>query len=498
MTALVGCQSPRINTLPKRVHDVTDGEEACVLAAAYGMAPDDWQRDFVLPALARAKNGKLAAGIAGQAVPRQNGKNGEIEIIELHKMVMQGRKILHTAHEVKTARKAFIRLKSFFENERKYPELAALVAEIRKTNGQEAVVLTNGGSCEFSARSKGAARGFTVDDLVCDEAQELTDDQLAALLPTISAAPSGDPQQYYFGTPPAMNMLGEVFRRVRAAGVAGKNPRQLWQEWSIPDDVDPHDALRDWKENAYATNPALGVRLNLQTVIDEKTSMSPEAFCRERLGQWLSKAKSGPFPAGTWEAGIDPLSEIEAGSPLAWAVEVSVNRSVSHIVVAGFREDGLPHVEVVASRAGVEWVPGWFSDRTEQYGDMAVVVQKNGAPSSGLIPDLEAIEGVTVHPWAGGELGAWTGRFFDLVAKSKADPRDGLAHLPQPVLDLAAVDAVLVYLAGGAPVIDRKRGTVDVTPLVGAVEALGKLLERDEVPKKSVYEQKNVSVMMLS
>ena len=101
---------------------------------------------------------------------------------------------LHTAHEVKTARKAFLRLAGFFESARQWPELAALVSEVRRTNGQEAIVLTNGGSVEFIARSKGSGRGFTVDDLVCDEAQELGTEAYAALKPTISAAPSGDPQ----------------------------------------------------------------------------------------------------------------------------------------------------------------------------------------------------------------------------------------------------------------------------------------------------------------
>jgi len=61
------------------------------------------------------------------------------------------------------------------------------VKAVRATNGQESIVLHNPdcrvggkkcgcpgwGSVEFVARSRGSARGFTVDDLVCDEAQEL-------------------------------------------------------------------------------------------------------------------------------------------------------------------------------------------------------------------------------------------------------------------------------------------------------------------------------------
>src|SRR5699024_2876901 len=134
----------------------------------------------------------------------------------------------------KTARKAFLRLKSFFETERRWPELAALVAPggIRRTNGQEAILLANGASIEFVARSRGSGRGFTVDDLVLDEAQELTDEQLEALLPTISAAPSGDPQIVMLGTPPPPNADGAPFRRMRTAGVDGNDKRLSWHEWS--------------------------------------------------------------------------------------------------------------------------------------------------------------------------------------------------------------------------------------------------------------------------
>ena len=86
-------------------------------------------------------------------MPRQNGKNGVLEMVELYKSAVQGRKILHTAHEVKTCRKAFIRLKSFFESI-DYPELKDEVSAIRSTNGQEAIILKNGGSIEFIAYSK--------------------------------------------------------------------------------------------------------------------------------------------------------------------------------------------------------------------------------------------------------------------------------------------------------------------------------------------------------
>jgi phage terminase large subunit-like protein len=251
------------------------------LASGYGLKPDDWQEWVIEGWLSRSKRtGRLTSSRCGLAVPRQNGKNAILEAVELFKLVMQGRKILHTAHEVKTARKAFLRLCSFFENSRVYPELAALVPEngIRRTNGQEAIMLNNGGSIEFIARSKGSGRGFTVDDLVCDEAQELSDDALAALYPTISAAPSQDPQIILTGTPPSQTMVGDVFTRFRNGGVEGKDGRLCWDEWSILPDADPDDP-RSWEQ----ANPALGIRLSVEVILDERAAMDQETFCREAL-----------------------------------------------------------------------------------------------------------------------------------------------------------------------------------------------------------------------
>src|SRR5699024_2761557 len=267
---------------------------ACFLGASYGLSPDPWQAEIIASWLGRRADGRLAAGRCGVSVPRQNGKNAILEVVELFKMAVLGRRILHTAHEVKTARKAFLRLKSFFETERRWPELAALVAPggIRRTNGQEAILLTNGGSVEFVARSRGSGRGFTVDDLVLDEAQELTDEQLEALLPTISAAPSGDPQIIMLGTPPPPRADGAPFKRMRAAGVGAKDGRLSWHEWSPERAPAPTDT-QALMVCAADTNPALGGRLQRSVVEDELAQMSFEGFMRERCGAWDSDSLGG-------------------------------------------------------------------------------------------------------------------------------------------------------------------------------------------------------------
>lgn len=356
---LLGMQEPRVKVRPAGAVDFYDGAEAVELSAGYGLVPDPWQASVASGVLSRGANGLLAAGRCGIALPRQNGKNGVVEFIQLHKMVVQGRKILMTAHEVKTSRKAFQRLCSFFENERKYPELAKLVAPngIRRTNGQEAIVLKSGASIEFVARSRGSARGFTVDDLFCDEAQEMTDEQLEALLPTISASPSGDPQTVFLGTPPPPEAAGEVFVRIRMDALSGNAERLCWDEWSIPDDLPVAAAMASWREYAYATNPALGRRLNITTITDESVAMSPEGFCRERLGQWQVLRKGmKAFSAGAWGKLAADIGEVER---TAYGVKFTVDGSGVALVAAFRRADGSTFVEPIKQAnlgEGVQWL----------------------------------------------------------------------------------------------------------------------------------------------
>lgn len=463
--ALLGAQQPRVRLCPTSGADREDGDEAVALASAYSLVADDWQADVVGNWLARRKDGRLAAGICGLAVPRQNGKNGILEIVELHKIVAQGRRILHTAHEVKTARKAFLRLKSFFENEVKWPELAALVKEIRQTNGQEAIVLTNGGSVEFVARSRGSGRGFTVDDLVCDEAQELTDEQLEALLPTISAAPSGDPQQIYTGTPPPPNSPGTVFRRVRTDGVAGKNKRLCWDEWSIPDDADAVQAQRD-EHLLYATNPALGRRLNRTTAYDERDAMSPEGYARERLGKWAAGVGIPPtIDAADWSALI--------GSPpsdgrTALGVKFSLDGERVALAAAIRPDAGPIHVEVIAERAMSDGL-GWLVDVLVPASRTAAAVVIDGKSGAGdlrqRLTDAKARERTIIAPTTDQVISAHTSMLGAITDKT-------VTHSNQPGLNAAVACATQrkIGTAGGWGWQASSDG--DVLPLEAATLAL--------------------------
>lgn len=445
---------PRVRVVPRAVS--SDADDACFLSSGYGLVPDGWQAAVLEDWLGRRRDGKWAASRCGLAVPRQNGKNGIIEMRELFGMVALGEKFLHTAHEVKTARKAFLRIASFFENERQYPELAALLKDIRKTNGQEAVILKNGGSVEFVARSKGSARGFTVDVLVLDEAQDLNDEALEALKPTISAAPLGNPQTILTGTPPdpTKGQTGDVFTRFRAG--ASRAKRTAWTDFGVEDGPLPDLANRSlWR----ATNPALGTRLHMDVLVDEREDLSDEGFARERLGWWgdPQRSKVEAFGASNWEdCGIpDPGPHVDA-----IALAVSMDRLTSSIGAAGVvRVDGVDRLmgAAVARREGTGWlVPeAW---RIHQERGVPAVVARSAAD---LIPALEAVGfvvGESLIVARAGDAQDACAQIFDRVQQGT------FAHANHPDLD-ASVYGAHRRTVGDRWVWDRKNSTTDVSML---------------------------------
>jgi hypothetical protein len=458
----------------------SDGDLAAFLSASYGLTPDDWQSLVLDDWLSVRADGKWASLTCGLAVPRQNGKNGVIEMRELYGMVELGERFLHTAHEVKTARKAFLRLASFFENDREYPELAALVQDVRRTNGQEAIVLANGGSVEFVARSKGSGRGFTVDCLVMDEAQELSDDALEALMPTTSAAPTGNPQWVVTGTPPGPAANGEVFTRTRAEALSGRSTRLCWHEWSAVGDVDLDDRGL-W----HRTNPALGGRLQLDVCEGERARFSDEGFARERLGMWEGAGASTVVDAREWAGCADNVSVVE--DPVAFAVDVAPMGRAASIGLAGRRADGKFHVEVVKNARGTEWLVPALETLRERWAPCAIVLDRVG-PAAGVTLTLKE-RGFDLLLTNSTEMAQACGGF--LAAVTAGD----LRHGDQPLLNAALGAARKRAIGDGGWGWNRRDEGQDITPLVSVTLALWGFQQAAAKPRRKSSGPARVVVM---
>lgn len=452
-TPLRPAPAPRVEHVPSWEWSRVD--RAAEFAAGYGLSPDEWQRHVLEAWLGQTDDGRWSVGRAGLAVPRQNGKNAALEIRELYGMVALGEKFLHTAHEVKTARKAFLRLAGFFENPRQWPELASLVDSVRKTNGQEAIHLTNGGSVEFVARSRGSGRGYTVDVLVCDEAQELTDEQLEALLPTIASAPKGNPQILMTGTPPPPGTTAEVFERTRKQALAGEGDRLSWHEWSMGDD----DSLDD-RDVWQAVNPALGLRLGWEAVETEREQMSEDGFARERLGSWNRSALAGVIRPELWSEVEDP--ESSRSGRVAFAVDMPPEGGVVSIAVAGKRSDGLWHVELVDHREGTDWVAGRVAELVSKHKPYGVWLDPSSTAGS-LSPSLEDA-GVKPETVTRREMAGACVAFLSDVEEGR------LRHIGQPKLSVA-VQSARKRTVGDSWAWHRRNTDSDISPLVAVTLA---------------------------
>lgn len=461
-----------------------DGEDFVALAAAFGLIADEWQEGIVTGINARGKDGLLTAKRAGLSCPRQNGKNGGLEITELGQMAILGRKILHTAHEMKTSRKAFNRLVAFFEEN---DELASLVKQIRRVNGQESIFLTNGGSCEFIARSKSSGRGFTVDTLVLDEAQELRDEALEALLPTISAGPAGDPQIIMTGTPPEpTDINGEVFRRTHDAAHEGSDPTLWWAEWSVIEDDDGAEIDADDENLWYQANPALGKRMRVETVRAERAAMADSSFRRERLGMWEQERTARILPIEDWVACADP-NLADDGEPVAIAIDIAPTRDTASIAASGMTTDGHVWVDIIENRRGTpEWVVPRLKAILEKQEARAVLIDVL-SPAASLIDPLEA-DGIKISKTGSNIMAAATAQLYDAVMSHD------LRHLDQTSLNLAAAAARKRKL-GDAWAWNRSNPDADITPLVAATLAFtGRTYTRAKRPVKPVRARRKVTV----
>lgn len=438
---------PRYGSFPDWTS--TAGSEAIDLAASTGLYLDEWQKYVLENSLGETRGeGKWAAFEVALIVPRQQGKTVLIEARELAGLFLFGeRLIMHSAHMVNTAKESFNSIAHRIEDT---PHLARKLKHISRVNGNEQIELVGGQRLKFFARSKNSGRGFSSDTAIFDEAFSLSEDAVAAMMPTLSARPN--PQVWYVSSAGLddSHLLAQIRDRGRAS-----EPGLAYFEWSADSDASLDDQAA-WA----AANPAFGIRIKPESIQRERVSMGEREFARERLGIWNDPRSHTVIDPDLWALLADPGSR--PVDPVTFAVDVTPDRSSASVAVGARRADGLLHVEVVRNNRGTGWVAAYVAERVKKWGADPPLIDP--AVAGSLIDQLKERD-TEVRLVAGREMGQACGAFFDAVADKQ------LRHLDQPMLN-TALGAARKRPYGEAWAWARKDTSVDISPLVAATLAL--------------------------
>lgn len=458
---LLGAQRPRVHSVPRYVSSA--GQEAVELAASAGLYLDPWQQLVLTDALGERSDGKYAAFEVGLIVPRQNGKGSVLEARELFGLVLGGeRLILHSAHLFQTSLEAFRRILRLFQET---PDLDRMLKRVSLATGSEGIELTNGNRLKFVARTKGSGRGLTGDVVVLDEAYELTQAQMDALLPTLLARPN--PQVWYTSSPSLDAVSGEALFRLKERGEAGTDAKLAWFDWGQERGCD----FDDPRVHA-AANPAYGIRMTSETIEVMRRALSPEGFGREVLGIWPEAAGDIVISPALWRELAAPESPRPA--EVVFAIDVTPNRDRASIMMCGPNADGQMVLGVVDHGEGTEWVVQRAAELKARWNPVAIGLDIGG-PGGSLLVDLEKAgiclpadpekpqRGALAVPTAREVAQAW-GMFVDAARQKQ------IRHLDELPLNTALVGAKTRTLGDGQAWA-RKTSTVDISPLVGATLA---------------------------
>ena len=488
-----------------------------------------WQRWLLIHALELLPDNTLRFRTVVVLVARQNGKSLVSQVLALWMMYVYGLGlVLGTAQDLDTAEEVWqgaVDLVTEVDDdtdEPLRPDLYDMLDKVVQTNGKRALVLKNKRRYKVKAANRRAGRGLSGDLILLDELREhqswdawgsITKTTMARAMALILCLSN------------AGDATSIVLRYLRKMGHAGAGDPDGLNAEDTPGDAPDDDVLDDFTEDAedlldddtlglfeWSAPPGCSVddrdawaqanpAMNHPNGIAERTIASacktdPDfVFRPEVLCQWLDHALDGPFPPGAWVAGIDPASRRAPGAEVKACVDMSHDRSWTHVAVAARRDDGKIHGELVASRSGHEWLVEWFTDPLKPHRkEWPIAVQGRGAPASGLIDTLREA-GLNVVEWQGGDLPAGCGDLYDLVKGSDEKMTvPGIFHRPDPRLDIAAATAAVKALGDGWA-WDRRKSPNDAAPLVALTGAVWLLTRVEEKPKPSVYEERGFLVV---
>lgn len=510
-----GVTTPRIFTPPLRRLDKTTSKGFAVIAFAVMILHVDlypWQCWLLIHALELLPDGSYRFRRVIVLVARQNGKTTVMGVLcawwlfvdsAAHPDMVPPLKFLvvGAAQTLDNAKGPYNTVRTWCDPKPETEEeealaidgLQSMVQRVNRTNGEEAIICRS--KAQYIVRAANNIRSKSAARAVFDELREQhTNDGWNAVSQITKAVWSSQ----LWGISNAGDHRSIVLRKLVDSGrklveswngyvESGLHDADEWAnshdstygyfEWSAPDGCELNDL-----EAVRQSNPSMGYGpMTYQSITADINTMTEAAYRTEVLCQWVTADIVPYINPKLWKRGIDSQSRIPDDGRVVLSVDTSADRETTYIAAAGYREDGLPHVELIVRRDGMLWVPKYLKMLQEAWPNIhEIALQSKGCPAVDFADPL-AEAGWTVHLIEGFRMGATTGRFRDRVKENK------LRHLPQPAIEQQVSVAVTRRL-GEVEVWDRNQSAMHISGLIAESQALYALETMSGEPEKPKYQ----------
>lgn len=500
----------------RRPERETFGPELAVVAEKLGQPFMPWQR--------------LVADVGGEidpvtglpayrevrvTVPRQSGKTTLFLAWQINRCVSRRwhhpQRSAFTAQTGKDARDKWIdELFPLIRNS----QLKSLVATsgsrlvINEGMGNESIRFKTGSLIRLLSTSTSSGHSKTLHQAVMDEVWHDTDDRREqGLRPAMITIPDAQLLVCSTAGTEASLILNRKVDTGRASVEADVGLGVAYFEWSAPKDWDPDD-----EDSYYTFMPALcpdppcrcagpgeswrHTITSLDAIRAERAAMEAMEFRRAygNVATSVGETYWKVISETDWIEAQD--SQSTATGRVAFALDVTPERTASAIAVSGQRSDGDLHAEVVDHRPGTSWAVGRLVELCRRWKPCAVVLDAAGAAGS-LVADVEERLkplGIELTKLTGRQVAAGWGLFRDGVSsepdtedpgyepsiEAEPEPAAEATELvaarkvrvrPHPALTLAVAGATKRRVGDGTS-WDRRSQAVDISPLVAATNAV--------------------------
>lgn len=341
---LYGAVKPRLHS--PWLKGETRGTEIAELAERIGQPLLEWQKLILNDMCTVDKNGMFIRKSNLLLIARQSGKSHLARMRVLAGLFVFGEKdILIMSSNRSMAMKSFNIMADIIERNdflRAQLKDGDVKKGIRRTNGDERIILQSGAQIEVVAATSDGARGRTCDLLWIDELREVSEVAMDAAKSVTIARPNS---QRLF-TSNAGDHFSTVLNELHDRCLSYPPKSLGFYEYSAPDYCDI------WDRKAWAmANPSLGHLITEEAIEETIASSTVEAARTETLCQWVSVLRS-PWTPNSWEELADKELVMSVGSYTMFAFDIDPSRRSASLVCGQLLPDG---------RIGMALVQTWES-----------------------------------------------------------------------------------------------------------------------------------------